>query len=133
MATCLGATMMESRRRLLMTAVGALGFLAVKPPVIAGQTQGRNPPMPRVYPNGRDPNTTPGNDEPTRLDLKAIQQENQRKLRADVSKLFEMAADLKVGVERTDATSTLSVSLIKQAQEIEKLAKQIRNLAKGLN
>jgi len=86
---------MESRRRLLITVVGALGFLAVKPTVIAGQTQGRNPPMPRVYPNGRDPNTAPGNDEPRRLDLKAIRQENQRKLRADVSKLCEMAADLK--------------------------------------
>jgi hypothetical protein len=125
--------MMESRRRLLMTAVGALGFLAVNRPVRAEQTQGRNPPMPRVYPNGRDPNNPPSNDEPSHLDLKAIQQENQRKLRADVSKLYEMAADLKAAVEKTDSTSTLSVSLIKQAQEIEKLAKQIRSLARGLN
>lgn len=89
--------------------------------------------MPRTYPNGRDPNSIPGNDEPTRLDLKSIQQENQRKLRADVAKLYEMAAELRSEVERTDATSTLSVSLIKEAQEIEKLAKQIRNLAKGLS
>ena len=89
--------------------------------------------MPRVYPNGRDPNNPPGNDEPSHLDLRAIQEENQRKLRADVSKLYEMAADLKAAVEKTDSTSTLSVSLIKQAQEIEKLAKQIRSRARGLN
>jgi hypothetical protein len=32
---------------------------------------------------------------------------------------------------RTDANSMLSVSLVKKAQQIEKLAKQIKDLAKG--
>jgi len=125
--------MMESRRRLLMTAVGALGFVIVRPSLRGEQTQSPSTPRLHPYPNGRDPNNPPGNDEPTRLDLKAIQQENQRKLRADVSKLYEIAADLKSDVEKTDAASTLSLSLIKKAQDIEKLAKQIRSLAKGLN
>ena len=124
---------MESRRRLFMAAVGALGFLTVRPLLRGEQTQGKVTPRPHPYPNGRDPNDIPGNDEPSRLSLKAIQEENQRKLRADVAKLYELAGDLKAGVEKTDSTSTLSVSLVKQAQEIEKLAKQIRNLAKGLN
>jgi hypothetical protein len=35
-------------------------------------------------------------------------------------------------VERTDANSILSVSLVKKAQQIEKLAKQIKDLANGL-
>ena len=43
-----------------------------------------------------------------------------------------MAADLKTSVEKTDA-NTLSVSLVRKAQDIEKLAKQIKNLAKGLS
>ncbi|HKW34200.1 MAG TPA: hypothetical protein VJN92_14405 [Candidatus Acidoferrum sp.] len=124
---------MESRRRLLVTTIGALGFLIVKP--LRGQAQSQSKTSPRLhpYPNGRDPNNPQNVDEPTRLDLKAIQQENQRKLRADVSKLYEMAADLKNEVEKTDATATLSISLVKKAQEIEKLAKQVRNRAKGLS
>jgi len=125
--------MMESRHRLLVTAVGALGFVMVMPSLRGGQGQSPQTPRLHPYPNGRDPNNPPGNDEPSRLDLKAIQQENQRKLRTDVSKLYEMAADLKTDVEKTDATSTLSISVIKKAQDIEKLAKQIRNLAKGLS
>jgi len=125
--------MMEARRCLLMTAVGALGFLMVKPSLRGEQGQSPSTPKLHPYPNGRDPNNPPSIDEPSRLDLKAIQQENQRKLRSDVSKLYEMAADLKTDVEKTDATATLSISVIKKAQDIEKLAKQIRSLAKGLN
>jgi len=123
---------MKSRRRLLMTTTGALGFFIVEP-LLRGQTQGQSKASPRLhpYPNDRDPNNPQDIDEPSRLDPKAIQQENQRKLRADVSRLYEMAADLKSEVEKTDATATLSISLVKKAQEIEKLAKQVRNLAKG--
>lgn len=114
-----------------MTTVGALGFITVAPFLRGEQAHGVSPKF-HPYPNGQDPNNPPEIDEPSRLDPKAIQQENQRKLRADVSKLYEMASDLKADVDKTDATSTLSISLIKKAQEIEKLAKQIKGLAKGL-
>lgn len=124
---------MESRRRLLLTSAGALSFLVVETLLRGEQAQSRTSPRPHPYPNGRDPNKPQDIDEPSRLDLKAIQQENQRKLRANVSRLYEMVFDLKSDVERIDATSTLSISLIKKAQEIEKLAKQIRNLAKDLS
>lgn len=124
--------MTESRRRLLITTVGALGFLGAEFLLRGEQTPSRSSPKLHPYPNGRDPNNPQNIDEPSHLDLKAIQQENQRKLRADVSRLYEMAGDLKADVEKTDATSTLSISLIKKAQEIEKLAKQIRNLVKGV-
>ncbi|HVH71793.1 MAG TPA: hypothetical protein VNB49_11870 [Candidatus Dormibacteraeota bacterium] len=125
--------MAESRRRLLIATVGALGLLTLKLLLRGEQTPTRSSPKLHPYPNGRDPDNPQHIDEPSRLVLKAIQQENQRKLRADVSRLYEMAGDLKTDVEKTDATFTLSVSLVKKAQENEKLAKQIRNLAKGLS
>ena len=124
---------MESRRRLLMATVGGLSLLALKPLLRGEQTPSKGSPRFHPYPNGRDPNNSQDTDEPSRLDPKAIHQENQRKLRADVSRLYEMASDLKSDVEKTDAASTLSISLIRRAQEIEKLAKQIRNLAKDLS
>jgi hypothetical protein len=64
-------------------------------------------------------------------DQKAIDRANQQELRSDVSKLYEMVTDLKEQVEKTDANKTLSLTVVKKAQQIEKLAKQIKELAKG--
>lgn len=125
--------MKESRRHWIVWSAASLGFLIMDSFPAYPQGQTRSSPKAVPYPNGRDPNRAPELDEPTRLDPKTIASENQKKLRVDVSRLYEMAADLKSEVERTDATATLSVSLIKKAQEIEKLAKQVRNLAKGLS
>src|SRR6266852_5444331 len=72
-----------------------------------------------------------GMDEPSRPDPKAIGRANQKEIRTDVAKLYEMVSELKEQIEKTDATSTLSLSVVKKAQQIEKLAKQIKELAKG--
>jgi hypothetical protein len=126
--------MPESRRHLLTALFGAAGVLAVEP-LLAGlrvSPQGPgSPPKAKIYPNGRDPNTPPGNDEPSRPDPKAMERANQEKIRTDVAKLYEMVSELKEQIEKTDAISTLSVSFVKKAEQIEKLAKQIKNLAKG--
>ena len=61
----------------------------------------------------------------------AIDRQNQREIKAHVTKLYEMVSELKEQIDRTDSTSTLSMSVVKKAQQIEKLAKQIRDLAKG--
>lgn len=123
--------MAGSRRQMLITAAGAVSFLAVKPLFGSQPEQARTTPKARPYPNGRDPNADPTNDEPSRPDPKAIQQANQKKLREDVAKLYEMAAELKDQVEKVDANFVVSVSFVKTAQQIEKLAKEIRNLARS--
>ena len=75
--------------------------------------------------------TQMGADDPGVSKRKVIDQQNRNLIREDVAKLYEMASELKGEVEKTDASSTLSVSLVKKAQQIEKLAKEIKNLAKG--
>jgi len=122
--------MAESRRRLLSTLAGAAGLLALQPLLFGKQGQSRPLPKAVPYPNGHDPNST-GLEEPSSLDPKSIQQENQKKIRADVARLFEMASELKQEVDKTDATVTLPLSIVKKAQQIEKLAKEIKGLAKG--
>jgi len=72
-----------------------------------------------------------GNDEPSRPDPKAIARANQVTIRTHITKLYEMVSELKEQVDKTDATTTLSISIVKKAQQIEKLAKQIKDLAKG--
>jgi len=42
-----------------------------------------------------------------------------------------MVSELREQVQKTDSSSVLSVSVVKKAQQIEKLAKQIKELAKG--
>lgn len=125
--------MPESRRNLLTILFSAASVLTIEP--LLGGAQAPAPgsgsaPKAKVYPNGQDPNAT-GIEEPSRLDPKAIERANQQKIRTDVVKLYEMVSDLKEQIEKTDATSTLSVSILKKAQQIEKLAKQIKDLAKG--
>lgn len=123
--------MRESRRRLLMTFVGVAGVLAAGPALSRLEGQTRQAPSAKPYPNGRDPNLAPERDEPRILDPKAIERANQQELKKDVAKLYEMVSELKEQVEKTDATSVLSLSVVKKAQQIEKLAKQIKGLAKG--
>lgn len=129
-----GVPMLESRRHVLTILFRAAGILTAEPLLarlrVSAQGPG-TPPKAKVYPNGRDPNTAPGIDEPSRPDPKAIERANQEKIRTDVAKLYQMVSDLKEQIEKTDATSTLSLSVLKKAQQIEKLAKQIKDLAKG--
>jgi len=118
-----------------MTFLGAAGALAGRPLIAALQTRGvrTDAPQPRPSPNAPDPNFPSGLKGPqiTGPDKKAIDRQNQKEIKEDVTKLYEMAADLKDQVDKTDATSTLSLSVVKKAQQIEKLAKQIKDRAKG--
>jgi hypothetical protein len=126
--------MPESRRRLLTALFGAAGVIAVQPLLFGLQAPppgSGGSPRAKVYPNGRDPNFDTGIDDPRRPDPKAIARANQVEIRTDVAKLYEMVSELKEQVDKTDATATLSVSVVKKAQQIEKLAKQIKDLAKG--
>jgi hypothetical protein len=126
--------MTESRRRLLMTFAGAAGVFAVKPVLSALQSAGvRPPPPPRPSPNAPDPNFPPGLDGPklSPTDAKALKKQNQIEIKSDVTKLSELVSELKQQVEKIDTDATLSISIVKKAQQIEKLAKQIKDRAKG--
>ena len=55
--------------------------------------------------------------------------ERQVALRRDTEKLFSLAAELKQNVDKT-SPSILSIDVIKKAQEIEKLAKSVKDKMK---
>ncbi len=52
--------------------------------------------------------------------------ERQKKLAADTDKLLELATDLKKQVDKTNK-DILSVDVVKKAEEIEKLARSMKN------
>ena len=63
---------------------------------------------------------------PPRADPKTLLKEDQKTLRRDVDRLVQMAKDLKDESDKTPDTDVLSLSLVKKAEEIEKLAHQIK-------
>jgi|SRR5580704_2593622 hypothetical protein len=64
---------------------------------------------------------------PARADPKVQLKEGQKELRRDVDHLLQLAKDLKDESDKTPETDVLSLSLVKKAEDIEKLARQIRD------
>ncbi len=53
-------------------------------------------------------------------------QQRQQKMLEDANKLVQMAQQLKASVDKTDR-NTLSVEVIREAERIEKLARQVKD------
>jgi HAMP domain-containing protein len=68
---------------------------------------------------------------PAAATKKALLEQRQKDIKKDIEKLFDLATQLKAEVEKTDATTTLSLAMVHRAEEIEKLARQIKDNAKG--
>jgi hypothetical protein len=64
-------------------------------------------------------------------DPKTVLKEDQKELRKDVDQLYKLAQELKEESEKTDVLAVLSLPMIHKTEEIEKLAKKIRDRAKG--
>jgi TolA-binding protein len=116
---------MKSRRKFLRTVVvlgvpAGLTTLTLGPQVCA---QRRSPPQ--------QPKDDDANGNAPKLDPKLILEANQKEMRKNVEKLYDLASELKAEVEKTDSVQVLSLSMVKKTEEIERLAKEIRNRAKG--
>ena len=97
----------------------------------AGQRQAPAPRFPQV-PDASTPNGQPGDVPlPPRADPKVQLKEDQKTLRHDVDHLVQLAKELKEEADKTPETDILSLSLVKKAEEIEKLARQIRDIARA--
>jgi hypothetical protein len=68
---------------------------------------------------------------PSKPDQKTIDKQNQAEIRSDVDKMYALVSDLKQELGVTNTTSVLSVDFVKKAHELEKLAKHVKDLAKG--
>ena len=90
-------------------------------------------PPPRPSPNAPDPNAPAGLERAgvSNPDTKKLDLENQRQIRADVDKLYDLVSELKQEMAATDLSSTMSLNVMKKAHQIEKLAKEIKDRSKG--
>jgi len=78
----------------------------------------------------RPPYETPLEKEQQRKMEKARNENRQQDLKRDTARLLELATELKEYVDKTNE-SVLSVEVIRKAEEIERLAKSVRNKMKG--
>jgi hypothetical protein len=122
-----------SRRSLMLTLIGGAGALAIGSTLYSQPQPQRASPKPKPSPNTPDP-AHPwglgGHDEKS-PDSRTMDKQNQAEVRASVEKLYVLISELKEQVEKSDATMMLSVSVVKKSQQIEKLAKHVKDLAKG--
>jgi hypothetical protein len=56
---------------------------------------------------------------------------NEKEFREGVERLYLLTHDLREAVQQTPTSAVLSVPMVKKTEEIEKLAKQLKNKAKG--
>ena len=82
----------------------------------------------------QNPVTPPPQDKRQTTDAgteKRILEENEKDIKKKVEKLYDLATELKTEVEKTDSSKVLSLNLVRKAEEIEKLARDIKNRSKG--
>ena len=122
--------MQFQRRSVLFSSIAAAALVALSPRVTLTQnpaTGGRRRPDGSEDAAEENPNAPklPASSTKTMLE------ERQKNIKKDVEKLYDLASQLKAEVEKTDSTTILSLPMLRKAEEIEKLAKQIKDHAKG--
>jgi hypothetical protein len=123
--------MYSSRRRLFVKGAAAVAAILLPWNTNFAQDATQDPPIspnPRRENGLEDPSHNPL---PAGASRKAVLEQHQKDIKKDIEKLYDLATQLKTEVEKTDATSVLSLGMVKKAEEIEKLAKQIKDHAKG--
>ena len=110
------------------TLAAPLGLLAVR---ATCAQQNSSPKLPQGIPPVNDGRNDPFGDNAAKPDPKQILKQNKDQIHDDVEKLFVLATELKDEVEKTDSVNVLSMAMVNKAEQVEKLAKQIKNLSRG--
>jgi hypothetical protein len=127
--------MSHRRGKDLLFAICATGALVLAHAVnAAAQRPSPPPPQPKQSPNAPVSQNVPqGLDGPplTPDTSKAsYDAQNEQEIRLGVQRLYALVTELKSEVDRTNSRVVLNTSVVKHAQDIEKLAKQIKDRAR---
>lgn len=88
---------------------------------------------PTGRPTTTDPSQEPESSDatPAKSPTKALLEANEKDIKKNIEKLYQLITDLKAEVEKTDSSQVLSLLMVKKAEEIERLARDIKTRAKG--
>lgn len=118
---------MDTRRAFLTSlTLAGISWCSVATVVMAQIPDLRPPQEPRP---GQEPAAPEGPALPN--PEKKILEDNDKDMKKKVERLYELASQLKEQVDKTDSSKVMSLNLMKKAEEIEKLAREIKNRSKG--
>ena len=115
---------MKSRR----TFLGGLLTAGLATGLTSELTPGQNPKISQDQKNA--PDAKPDNPLAPPAEKRMLE-ENEKDIKKKVEKLYDLATELKAEVDTTDSSKVLSLNLMKKAEAIEKLARDIKNRSKG--
>jgi len=119
----------EIRRRLLTALAGVIVGAVTAPRTLHAQMH--MPPQPFPSPNAPKDQNVPGGLDGSQLAHQPKQSTISplvwTEIKSDSEKLLQLATDLKTKIDQTNLAATLSLPLIKEAHEIEKMAKGLQS------
>lgn len=118
--------MLDARRTFLKNLAGVSGaflLFQTQPPILA--------PRRRIPVDPPEPAEKPDAEKSEASSRKAYLHAQEKEFRETMDQLFVRVRDLKLQLERIPAAEIFSVTVYKETQEIEKLAKRLKNYAKG--
>jgi hypothetical protein len=121
--------MLDTRRCFLRNLAGASGsvlLLQTQPPI---PTPRRRTPVDPPEPAEKQDAENPGGS--SRSTQRAQLLAEEKEFRETMDRLFVKVRDLKLKVDQIHTAEIFSVAILKQTQEIEKLAKQLKNRARA--
>jgi hypothetical protein len=78
----------------------------------------------------KDPFGPDGRDAP-KLDPHAVMKANQETVKKDVARMAELTQQLQKELENSDSKDVLSLDVLHKSEEIERLAKQVKDLIRS--
>jgi hypothetical protein len=122
--------MRQTRRLFLLSAALLPGALAFPGGVLAGQNPPTPPPKPQpaYTPNPAEVDSHPAGAAAAK---RARLLENEKELRQGVERLYQLTSDLRNELERTPTADVFSLRIVKETEEIEKLAKSLKAKARS--
>src|SRR5579862_4386652 len=123
---------MNRQKRVFLAGAASLAGAAIAEMIAtrAWAQASRTPTLP-TPPDGSNPSQSPfpsPNIDP-RMNPKDLLKQNDTQIHDAIEKLYFLAADLRAEVEKTNSQNVLSLAMVQKCEQIEKYAKQIKNLA----
>jgi hypothetical protein len=121
--------MRETRRKFLVIFGAAAAWLSASKVLLFAQRPIYPPPPP-------EPGEThvPGaSASPAERDAarRALLRQHEKEFREGVQRLYELTSELRDEVQKTTTSEVLSIRMVKKTEQIEKLAKELKNKAKA--
>ena len=122
--------MRESRREFVMSVTAAASALAAMPTMLCAQRPIIPPPPPEPAEKG-NPADVHSNPAASAAAKRALLLKNEKEFREGVERLYQLTSALRDELQKTATTDVFSLHMVKQTQEIEKLAKLLKSKAKS--